>query len=195
MGAALEDLRRATALARELGHAQVERWATGNLAEFLHWMGHTEEALRLARRAHALGLRFFIEHPVAVDAVLLARVHLARGDIKEARGLLEWVEAHCEPERVPPNTQALRRLVTLRLHEAAGAPHAPSTWEALLAEAEPNTSGDELTELLHEATLSALGAGRREEARAWLTRAERTGAASPLWRERLDTLRIQLEAP
>ena len=195
MGAALEDLRRATALARELGHAQVERWATGNLAEFLHWMGHTEEALRLARRAHALGVRFFVEHPVAVDAVLLARVHLARGEIKEARGLLAWVEAHCAPERVGPNTEALRRLVALRLQEEAGAPHARPAWEALLAEAEPNTSGDELTELLHEATRSALQAGEREEAREWLTRAERAGAASPLWRERLDTLRVRLDPP
>ena len=188
--AALEDLRRSTALARELGHPQVERWASGNLAEFLHWMGHTEEALRLARRAHELGVRFFDEHPVAVDAVLLARVCAARGELDEARRLLAWLSTRCRPEQTPPNTLALWHLVELQAREAEAGTRDAGAWKALAEEAQPNTSGDELTEVLYQATWSALRAGGRDEAHAWLTQAESTAAASPLWRSRLNALRV-----
>jgi tetratricopeptide (TPR) repeat protein len=188
--AALEDLRRSTALARELGHPQVERWASGNLAEFLHWMGHTGEAWRLARRAHELGVRFFNEHPVAVDAVLLARVCAARGELEEARTLLAWLSARCQPGQTPPNTLALWHLVELQAREAETGTRDAGAWKALAEEAQPNTSGDELTEVLYQATLSALRAGCRDEAHAWLTQAEGTAAASPLWRARLDALRV-----
>ncbi|WP_343211147.1 serine/threonine-protein kinase PknK [Archangium violaceum] len=185
------DLRQAIAVGRELGHAQVERWAVGQLAECLHWMGRSEESLPLARRAHELGRRFFAEHPVAVDAVLLARLGAARGDMEEARGQLAWLAAHCPPERIPPNTDALRRMVELQVREAEAGPGSHlEAWKELIAEAEPNASSDELTELLHEATRAALRAGRPEEAREWLARAERTSAASPLWRTRLEALRV-----
>ncbi len=188
--AALEDLRRASALARELGHPQIERWATGNLAEFLHWAGRTEEAYRLARRARELGERFFAEHPVAVDAVLLARVSAARGELEEARKLLAWLSARCRRELTPPNTLALWRLVELRVREADTGTRDAEAWKTLAAEAQPNTSGDELTEVLYEATLSALRAGNPDEAREWLTRAQGTAAASPLWRSRLEAFRV-----
>ncbi|WNG51569.1 protein kinase [Archangium minus] len=188
------DLRQAIAVGRELGHAQVERWAVGQLAECLHWMGRSEESLALARRAHELGRRFFAEHPVAVDAVLLARLGAARGDMEEARGQLEWLAAHCPPERIPPNTEALRRMVELQVREGEAGPVSHlEAWKTLLAEAEPNASSDELTELLHEATRSALRAGCQDEAREWLARAERTSAASPLWRARLEALRVACE--
>jgi eukaryotic-like serine/threonine-protein kinase len=190
------DLRQALAVARELGHAQVERWSLGQLAECLHWMGRTEEALPLARRAHELGVRFFGEHPVAVDAVLLARLGAARGDWEEARRQLDWLAAHCPSELTPPNTELLRRMVALQLREAEALPPAgQEAWEALAAEAESHASSDELTELFHEATRSALHAGRMHQAREWLARAERTATASPLWRPRLDALRERLQAP
>jgi hypothetical protein len=187
---ALEDLRRSTALARELGHPQVERWASGNLAEFLHWMGREGEAYRLARRAHELGVRFFGEHPVAVDAVLLARVCAARGGWEEARGLLDWLSAHCRAEHTPPNTLALWRLVELQVREARGGARDAEAWKALAGESQPNTSADELTEVLYQAALSALQSGERDEAREWLTRAESTAATSPLWRPRLEALHV-----
>ncbi|HEX5747254.1 MAG TPA: protein kinase [Archangium sp.] len=188
------DLREAIAVARELGHAQVERWSVGQLAECLHWMGRSREALGLARRAHELGVRFFGEHPVAVDAVLLARVDAALEDMKEARGQLDWLSAHCRPESTPPNTLALWRLVELRVREAEAGIRDAGAWKVLAEEAQPHTSGDELTEVLHLATLSALQAGRRDEAREWLTRAESTAAASPLWRSRLEGLRVAWES-
>ncbi|HYO70082.1 MAG TPA: serine/threonine-protein kinase PknK, partial [Archangium sp.] len=188
------DLREAIAVARELGHAQVERWSVGQLAECLHWMGRSQEALGLARRAHELGVRFFGEHPVAVDAVLLARVCAALEDMKEARGLLDWLAAHCRPASTPPNTLALWRLVELRVREAGAGTRDAGAWKALAEEAQPHTSGDELTEVLYQATLSALRAGCRDEAHAWLARAESTAAASPLWRSRLEGLRVAWES-
>ncbi|MFE8603423.1 serine/threonine-protein kinase [Archangium violaceum] len=188
------DLREAIAVARELGHAQVERWSVGQLAECLHWMGRSQEALGLARRAHELGVRFFGEHPVAVDAVLLARVYAALEDMKEARGMLDWLSTHCRPESTPPNTLALWRLVELRVREAETGTRDATAWKVLAEESQPNTSGDELTEVLYQAALSALRAGGRDEAREWLARAESTAAASPLWHSRLEGLRVAWES-
>ncbi|WNG21762.1 protein kinase [Cystobacter fuscus] len=188
------DLREAIALGRELGHAQVERWSVGQLAECLHWMGRDAEALGLARRAHELGVRFFGAHPVAVDAVLLARVALALGNAREARALLDWLDAHCAPERTPPNTRALWRLVALRVAEAESGTRDAAAWRALADEAAPDTSGDEHTEVLHQAALAAWEAGAWDEARQWLVRARDTARASPLWRSRLDALTVDWEA-
>ncbi|OJH35955.1 serine/threonine-protein kinase PknK [Cystobacter ferrugineus] len=188
------DLREAIALGRELGHAQVERWSVGQLSECLHWMGRDAEALGLARRAHELGVRFFGAHPVAVDAVLLARVALALGDAREARALLDWLDAHCSPEQTPPNTRALWRLVALRVREVESGTREAAAWHALADEAAPDTSGDELTEVLHQAALAAWKAEARDEARQWLVRARDTARASPLWRARLDALAVDWEA-
>ncbi|ATB30247.1 serine/threonine-protein kinase PknK [Melittangium boletus] len=194
LAGAERDLREAITLGRELGHAQVERWSVGQLAECLHWMGREREALGLARRAHELGLRFFREHPVAVDAVLLARVCAALGDIAEARTLLAWLTANCAPETTPPNTRALWRMVALRVHEAETGTWSAPAWTTLASETEPDASGDELTEVLHQAALGAHGAGREQEAREWLGRARATAATSPLWRSRLDALHVAWEA-
>src|SRR5262249_48776085 len=48
---AVADLQQAIHLSRELGYVQIERTASYNLAECLHWMGRDNEALPLALRA------------------------------------------------------------------------------------------------------------------------------------------------
>ncbi|MET0403228.1 MAG: protein kinase [Cystobacter sp.] len=194
LAGAERDLREAIALGRELGHAQVERWSVGQLAECLHWMGRDAEALGLARRAHELGVRFFGAHPVAVDAVLLARVALALGDVREARALLDWLGRHCAPEQTPPNTRALWRLVERGVHEAETGTRDAAGWHTLADEAAPDTSGDELTEVLHQAAVAAWATGERAEARQWLARARDTAGASPLWRARLEGLHVDWAA-
>ncbi|MBM7112160.1 protein kinase [Archangium primigenium] len=193
LAGAERELREAIHLGRELGHAQVERWSLGQLAECLHWMGREREALGLAERAHALGERFFREHPVAVDAVLLARVHAALGEEAGARAQLDWLSAHCAPEATPPNTRLLWRMVALRVHDMAEGQWNEAAWTALAAEAEPDCSGDELTEVFHQAALGARAVGRAPEAHHWLERARSTAAASPLWGTRLDALREDWE--
>jgi tetratricopeptide (TPR) repeat protein/type II secretory pathway predicted ATPase ExeA len=188
-----EDLRRAMALGRELGHAQVERWSTFNLAEVLYMRGRLEEALPLARRAHELGVRFFREHPVPVDALLLARIGAALGDLAEATRQLRWIESHCPPESLPP-TAVMRRLVELQVRDAGtqGAVADPDAWHSLVQEADSCASADEKAEILLQAARGALRAGREPEARQWLAQAERAVEGAPLWRSRLESLRESL---
>jgi len=187
-----EDLRRAMALGRELGHAQVERWATFNLAEVLYMQGRLEEALRLARRAHELGVRFFRDHPVPMDALLIARIGAAVGDLPEAARQLRWIATHCPPEALPP-TAIMRRLVELQVRQAESEGGSGSeVWRALVEEADGCASADEKVEILLQATRAALQAGRAQEAREWLARAEQNVEGAPLWRARLGSLRETL---
>lgn len=190
-----EDLRRGMALGRELGHAQVERWSTFNLAEVLYMQGRLEEALPLARRVHELGVRFFREHPVPVDALLLARIGAALGDVAEAARQLRWIESHCPPESLPP-TAVMRRLVELQVGESAPGGLTPDAqaWQALAEDADTYASADEKAEILLQAARGALKSGRTREARTWLERAERAVEGAPLWRPRLESLRASLWA-
>ncbi|HZI16639.1 MAG TPA: serine/threonine-protein kinase PknK, partial [Myxococcus sp.] len=188
-----EDLRRAMALGRELGHAQVERWSTFNLAEVLYMRGRLEEARPLARRAHELGVRFFREHPVPVDALLLARIGAALGDLAEATRQLRWIETHCPPESLPP-TAVMRRLVELQVRDAEtqGAVGDADAWHSLVREADACASADEKAEILLQAARGALRAGQGPEARQWLAQAELAVEGAPLWRPRLESLRESL---
>jgi tetratricopeptide (TPR) repeat protein len=186
------DLRRAIALGRELGHAQAERCATFNLAEVLYMQGRLEEALPLARRAHELGVRFFREQPVPLDALLLARISAAVGDRAEAARQLRWIETHCPPESLPP-TAIMRQLVQLQVRPPEpGGGWRGEVWRALVAEADGCASADEKAEILLQATQGALEAGGAQEAGEWLSRAEQAVGGAPLWRARLDALREAL---
>ncbi|NBD08837.1 serine/threonine-protein kinase [Corallococcus silvisoli] len=186
-----EDLRRALALGRELAHAQMERWSTFNLAEVLYMQGRLDEALPLARRAHELGVRFFREHPVPMDALLLARIHAAAGDEAAAARQLAWISERCPPESLPP-TAIMRRLVELQVHQqATGAFRAPD-WDALHTEADALASPDEKAEILLQAASVARRTDALEQARAWLERAAPAVAEAPLWAARYQALRDTL---
>ncbi|WP_253895934.1 serine/threonine-protein kinase, partial [Corallococcus exercitus] len=185
------DLRRAMALGRELAHAQMERWSTFNLAEVLYMQGRLDEALPFAQRAYELGVRFFREHPVPVDALLLARIQAAAGDEAAAARQLAWISQRCPPESLPP-TAIMRRLVELQVHQrTAGAFHA-TDWEALYMEADALASPDEKAEILLQATGIARRTGAMAEARAWLERAAPAVAEAPLWSTCFHALRAAL---
>ncbi|WP_225412452.1 serine/threonine-protein kinase [Stigmatella hybrida] len=187
-----EDLRHALSLGRELGHAQVERWATFNLAEVLYMQGRAHEALPLAQRAHELGVRFFQEHPVPLDALLVARIQLALGDLAEAARQLRWIEARCAPESLPP-TAIMRRMVQLTVQESTdGAPPEANAWQLLVEEARACASADEMMELLLQAAQRARRKGQEAEARQWLEQAHQAVEGAPLWRARLEALRAPL---
>jgi len=87
------DLRTVIQLARETGLAALERSATHNLAEQRLWQGALDEALSLARRGLSLQ-RGHGEGSTWVDELLLARILAARGDVAEARGLLDEIARH-----------------------------------------------------------------------------------------------------
>jgi tetratricopeptide (TPR) repeat protein len=189
------ELRQARELGRELGHAQVERWSTFNLAEVLYMQGRLEEALPLAHRAHQLEVRFFRDQPVPAEPLLIARISAALGDMAEAARQLRWIEEHCPPRSLPP-AAIMRRLVELQVREAqGGGAWDERAWQDLAEEARELASSDEMSEILLQAAQGALRAGRREQAREWLAQAERAVEGAPLWRARLERLGGAHDAP
>jgi tetratricopeptide (TPR) repeat protein len=97
-----EDLRTVIQLAREIGHAQVERIATYNLGEALLWQSSLDEALRLARRSESLQLGHG-EGAAKLDQLLIARVLAARGDTADLAHILQTLAN----QALSPNEQAM----------------------------------------------------------------------------------------
>ncbi|HTN85912.1 MAG TPA: serine/threonine-protein kinase PknK, partial [Sorangium sp.] len=191
------DLRRAIALAREIGNPWLERVATYNVAELLYWSDQQDEALSLARRAHTLEQRF-VDRPVPECSLLLARILAARGELGEARRLLAWIAGSCPPE---PSAKAAHgcflMLRCLLSDDAADA--APRALLGGLDEAEleagPFLFADELLEVLYWRGHAALHLGATEVAAASLGRASGLLVDHPAWRARFDALARRLGAP
>src|SRR5262249_12516230 len=177
---AIEDLSLAIARARALGYAQIERFASYNLAEFLHWERRGNEALPYARRAYELGQRFFNAVPNALDALLLARIAAAIGDLHEMRNQLEWVGANCKDQELAPSTRVLKRLLE-RLRAEQEDSFANPDWDAwgeLVSDARESCTENELKEVLANAVEVARRAGRLEAASTWIEDLHRLKAAT-----------------
>lgn len=183
---ALDDQRRAVALARELGHAQLERMATFNLAELLYWTGALAEALPLARRCRDLQRRFFNQRPSPDDALLLARIHLASGEDEDAARELAEVRASSPEASLTPCARTLVRLVQKALDDRHAGRFDLEEWASIVAEARETATLHEHAEALHAAILTAIRCGSRVEARRLLGEAE--GAAEGFWRQRFSEL-------
>ena len=126
----------------------MERWSTFDLAEVLYVQGRLEEALPLARRAHELEVRFFRDQPVPAEALLIAGIAAALGDMVEAARQLKWIEGHCPPLSLPP-AAVMRRLVELQVREAeGGGAWDVGAWRTLVEEAGALASSDEMAEIL-----------------------------------------------
>ncbi|WP_437629509.1 protein kinase domain-containing protein [Sorangium sp. So ce854] len=190
---ALADQREAVRLARELGHAHLERWATLNLAELRYWMGALDEALPLARRSLDLQRRFFAQCPSLDDVLLLARIHLARGEHDDAARLLTEALASLPEPDVTPCARTLARLVQRALDDRAAGRFDAAAWRALVEEARHTAVMHEHAEALHSAILSALRVGAGGDARAFL--AEAASVSAGFWRRRFDALAGALPAP
>lgn len=188
----LEDLRRAVELAREIGNPEPEHVATHNLAELLHWCGREEEALALARRSRVLQERF-AERAAPEDALLVARIQAARGDLQDAASLVGWIAERCPPDPSAPTVHALFRMLKLVL--AAGGIEAGDAvesveddWEALAAFAERSLPVEELLEVLYWCVRAHASADRLGEASIALERARPRLLECSLWRPRFDAL-------
>ena len=192
---AIVDQRRATALAREMAHVQLERMSTYNLAELLFWLGDLPHAHALARRARELQTRFLDESPL--DALLVARVSCglalwgADGGASpahwhEARRELAWVRDRYPPGRRSPLVQTQVRLIEL-LVDPAGEDR-PDRWRALVEEAGRTALHFELQEVLHFAAEAALREGRLADASGFLDEGAALAGSSRLWRDRFAQL-------
>jgi tetratricopeptide (TPR) repeat protein len=191
---AVADLETCIALGQALGHAQVERGATFNLAELLHWSGQRDRALALARRSRALQMRFFHEHRFPDDALLLARILCPHGD-PEAREHLAWIEEHCDLEQMVPSARVLLDLVRLALADHARASVTPAAWAELAARAAQHALLEERVEVLVCAAEVALALGAADQAATWLDAARDVAAGSRLWAPTLARLGLRCTLP
>ncbi|WP_437892866.1 protein kinase domain-containing protein [Sorangium sp. So ce124] len=192
-GRAVADQREAVRLARELGHAQLERWATLNLAELRYWLGAPDEALPLARRSLELQRRYFNKRPSPDDVLLLARIHIARGEHDEAARHLAEARASLPEPNLTPCARTLARLVQQALDDRAAGRFDAAAWRALVEEARHTAILHEHAEALHSAALSALRAGAAGEALA-LVRDARADSAG-FWEQRFDEIERALLPP
>ncbi|WP_437760640.1 protein kinase domain-containing protein [Sorangium sp. So ce1389] len=189
------DLRRAIALAREIGNPWLERVATYNVAELLYWSDQQDEALSLARRAHTLEQRF-VDRPVPECSLLLARILAARGELDEARRLLAWIAGSCPPEPSAKAAHGCFLMLRCLLSDADAAPRALlGVLDEAELEAGPFHFTDELLEVLYWRGHAALRHGAIEVAAASLGRASGLLVDHPAWRARFEALARRLDAP
>jgi tetratricopeptide (TPR) repeat protein len=165
------DLRAVIQLAREAGHATLERIATHNLAEQRLWQGALDEAASLARRGLSLQ-RGHGEGATWVDELLLARILAARGDLGETRALL----AEISRNEIGDDNRVI--VGVLQCCFAADAPDAADAWAAWLARADAVLSEDVRLELASLAQRNhALPSGKLAAVRALARR-------HPVWSRR-----------
>ena len=186
---AIEDLRIAIELAREIGHPAMEGHTTHNVALLLYWSGRAAEAVPLARRALWLEERF-ADRPTGRCALLLARILLVLDQNEEAVRLVAGVAATCLPDRRDLTAYAGFELVRLSLPEGVpGASSSRETWDSLAALAEDATiMVEERLELLYWRARSALRGGRRGEAEQALEHARPLLVDCTLWGRHFDNL-------
>lgn len=179
---AMNDLRRAQQLARELNQPILERGAAHNLAELLHWSGEHDLARGPARRAY--GLQRFLPDPVPTDALLLGRVLIACDELDEAHSLV----AHArhllgpgEPGKPPSRDELALRMLELALAEADGVSSA-AAWDGLITAAEAHLPGEEVLEIHYFRARTAVKGARWGELAAILERVDERLAKCPIWR-------------
>jgi len=162
------DLRAVIQLAREAGHATLERIATHNLAEQRLWQGALDEAAGLARRGLSLQ-RGHGEGSTWVDELLLARILAARGDLGETAALLAEIAQH----EVGEDNRVIVGVLACCCTAAT-----PDAWARWLTRADEVLSEDVRLELASLAQRNgALSPGKLAELRALASR-------HPVWSRR-----------
>jgi tetratricopeptide (TPR) repeat protein len=189
---AVADLQQAIHLSRELGYVQIERTASYNLAECLHWMGRDNEALPLALRADELMRRFFSDHPQP-DALLVVRILATQGNLDEARKHLARLEASSAADRFGANLRVLHRLAKLLVHrpqtiDEATEEDGKDVWSQLVEDARTCCIHDEIMEVLWHAARVALRSNHPSKAVVWLKELQEGLERSPLWQGPLESL-------
>lgn len=188
---AMDDLGRAIEYARVSGNPWLEHNATHNVAEMLYWNDQPAQALHLARRARVLGQRF-VEHPIAEDALLLARILCVLGNDGEARVHLDWITQQFHENDLGPISRALFVTLKLALSEARDAVDA-ERWRCVQAECSPGLPPEEQIETGFWRLWAALRHGRPELAREHLPHVQALVVSCPIWSARISRIATRLD--
>ncbi|MBI4512084.1 MAG: protein kinase [Deltaproteobacteria bacterium] len=192
----VEDVRTAMILAREIGNAQLERVATFNLAEVLHWKGDAPGARSLCVRAQKLEALFRGESAIPHEALLLARLAVAAGDPEEARRHLAWIRERFTFDQLDPLARALINYVDLLSSELEGDLAPAERWDAVVSEVSASGCENELLEVLFGSASVAIEKRDHVETGRRLARARGHAASAPGWLCRLARLeKSRLDMP
>ena len=182
---AIEDLGRATELARHLGHPVPEMTATYNHAELLFWSGDDEASIRLARRALGLAERFS-PGSIAECQLLIARIHAVCDRRAEARSALGNValESNCGPTM---------RLLFAAVEKLIGA--GAAAWDEIEREARAALAPEELIEILYFRALAAWRRGMPDDASRYASEMRQQAESCPVWLTRIAALCETIDQP
>lgn len=172
---AVVDQRVALTVARELGNATLEAFASANVAELLYFAGNYAEALPLARRMDVLLRRLHGRLPAGA-LVIRARLEAVAGDHHVAKELLEPANPG-EPRFVT----AMRRLVDLLVQRSADG------WDEVIDELFSCAETDESLDAVAHAARTMIAAGRLSDARRHIQRGVDTHGG-PAWQRRFEAL-------
>ncbi len=172
---AVVDQRVALMVARELGNATLEAFASANVAELLYFAGDYVDALPLARRMDVLLRRLNGRLPTGA-LVIRARLEAVIGDRQIARDLLLPAAAD-EPKFVT----TMRRLVELLIQGTADG------WDDVIDALFECAETDESLDAVAHAARATIAAGRLDDARRYIRRGFDTHGG-PAWQRRFEAL-------
>lgn len=173
---------RVASIARELGQVFLELTTEFNLGEYLHFMNDLEQAEIHVRRAVAIEQRRSGDRTLAAVDLLLARFELYRGNRDTARELARKIRARkaAAVEQgegdsfLSPSDDVLCSMIELATQKASDA-----EWDELELRSQRFSVGQEQIEVVELRGISALAAGRAEEACIHLERAIALAARIP----------------
>jgi len=159
---ALEDQRAAARIAREHGMLGNEYMGEYNAAEICYQIADLAGAMPHLRRAQEIEQRHPEVQPLPLAMLLEARLRLFAGEGAEARSRYqEWVARLLRSGAMPgPAEEVLADMVDLASRDASA-----EEWDALVARSSRHSVEQEPVEVLEMRGLTALRAGRRDEAR------------------------------
>ncbi len=189
---AIDDLRRAIELARQVGNPNPEHTATHNLAVLLFWSGAEDEALALAQRSRVLQQRFWKQAPY--DALLLARIYAARDEPQSARRMIDWLKRECQLDGADSLVDIQYQLLMLVVGESserdadARSKEVAERWDALMERAIKELPTEESLEVLWWRVRDAVRHEQWEQARHTLPRIHTMLPDAPIWAKRVNLL-------
>ena len=183
---AVDDMRRAVDLAREIGNPFLEHLVSYNVAALLYWKDRLRDALVLALRARLLEERF-MERPEHYTPLLLAEILALLGDYDEASRWVAGIEQAGLPEPHERPSFYTLQLVLAEVGITQRSPSAPA-WDDVVQLQADNHSTEGMLMVLYWRARMALRGERREEAAAALSAALACRENCAMWVSRFDAL-------